>query len=113
MSVGHQKVYEDDLCICFTNLEVNQRKDQRTLQQVRQSLGPQSDRPFGFIIGDGEILHAQLLRHFGLRAVVHQRTAEQLSTQRRTLACEFLVNKQRNKKKMERNMERFVQSKCF
>lgn len=55
---------------------------EHTLQQVGQSLGPEGDRPLGFVVGDGELLHAQLLRHFGLRAVVHQRTAEQLHAQK-------------------------------
>lgn len=58
---------------------------EHTLQQVGQSLGPQRDRPFGFVVGDGELLHAQLLRHFGLRSVVYQRTAEQLWTDEKSI----------------------------
>lgn len=49
-----------------------------TLQEVSQSLGPEDNRSFGLVVGDGELLHPQLLRNFGLRAVVDQRTAEKL-----------------------------------
>lgn len=49
-----------------------------TLQEVGQGLGPEDDGAFGLVVGDGELLHPQLLRNFGLRAVVDQRTAEKL-----------------------------------
>lgn len=50
----------------------------RTLQQVGKGLGPERHGPLGFVVGDGEVLHAQLHRHFGLRAVVDQRAAQKL-----------------------------------
>lgn len=49
-----------------------------TLQQVGQRLGAQGDGPLGLVVGDGKVLHAQLLGHLGLRAVVDQRAAQQL-----------------------------------
>lgn len=54
------------------------KRSQHTLQQVSQSLGPEDDWPLGLVVGDGELLHPQLLGDFGLRAVVDQRTAEKL-----------------------------------
>lgn len=60
-----------------------------TLQQVSQSLGPQRDWSFGFVVGDGEILHAQLLCHFGLCAVVYQRTAEKLRTNKEGVTLSY------------------------
>lgn len=54
------------------------KRSQHTLQQVGQSLGPEDDWPLGLVVGDGELLHPQLLRDFGLRAVVDQRTAKKL-----------------------------------
>lgn len=64
-------------------MEASQRAGGRTLQEVGQRLGPQGDRPLGFVVGDGVLLHAQLLGHFGLRAVVHQRAAEELKKKKR------------------------------
>lgn len=65
----------------FTACLSENPSSQRTLEQVGQSLGPQGHGAFGLVVGDGEVLHAQLLCHFGLSAVVDQRTAEKLRTQ--------------------------------
>lgn len=61
--------------------KVKTQQGGRTLQQVGQGLGPQRHGPLGFVVGDGELLHAQLLGHFGLSAVVDQRATQQLWTQ--------------------------------
>lgn len=63
---------------CLLDVGQSGQSAEPTLQQVGQRLGAQGDGPLGLVVGDGELLHAQLLGHLGLRAVVDQRAAQQL-----------------------------------
>lgn len=77
------------MSVCLFAAGQSERSAERTLQQVGQRLGAQGDGPLGLVVGDGELLHAQLLGHLGLRAVVDQRAAQQL--------CGEQTRKQTNK----------------
>lgn len=54
-----------------------------TFQKVCQRLGAKGHGPLGLVVGDGVLLHAQLLRHLGLSSVVHQRASQQLAKRNR------------------------------
>lgn len=80
---------------------VRYKSRERTLQEVGQGLGPEHHRPLGLVVGDGELLHAQFLRHFGLRAVVDQRAAEKLRAQkeRNRIHAKLTAKNRKNKTK--------------